>query len=140
MIVKAKQSFVNYVEKSADYLSCPTFIFNHHLNGTYRQFYDKPRDVVINHLARLLYTFDYNKTESMLNASKLYDFYTSTSNQTFLRLNTNRYLDKLPEHLVKLDNHINATIESRKTWYWNGVPKSQGYYQFKKGYRLKNLP
>ena len=140
MILKAPQTFINYVEKSAHFLNCPNQIFNEDLNATYRQFVLlKTEKEVIIHIANVLYTFGYTKKKAYENAKELYHFYYYTTMKIFNRLNVSSFINGVPKRLLDKSKEIDRIIESRKSWYWNGVQASQGYYNFTKGYKLKEI-
>lgn len=138
MIIKAKQSFIQYVEKSADFLNCPTFIFNDHLNGVYRQFImTDGKNETIRRLAQKLYTFDYSKKEAWQLAEELFNYYENTPHQEFVKLNKN--WDVIPERMEQRNKEISDYIERGTQYYPNGIVEFIPSYPFKKGYKLKDI-
>jgi len=147
MIIEAPYSYIGYVERSANYLNCPTHIFNEDLNATYRQFLDKGKGIIQLRIADVLHTFGYHTSKAMRVALELTEFYFNKPHKKFLKLNVNKYLDNLPKHIIAKDKEISAYIKKGTQYYHpmfgrGGSDENISFtpsYPFAKGYKLKLL-
>jgi len=142
MIIEAPYSYIGYIERSANYLNCPTFIFNEDLNATYRQFHDKGKGMIQLRIADVLHTFGYHASKAMRVALELTEFYFNTPHKEFMKMNVNKYLDRLPSHIVIRDNEVNRYIEKGTQYYHGMFGGGVSYipsYPFARGYKLKLL-
>jgi hypothetical protein len=115
MLIKSNLVFDDAVLKSADYLNDPTFILNETCDSIYRQFHNQ-LDEAVKHIT--LYLKKHKFESPGTKAKDFVEWRKTIKYQEFHALNTNPYLDKVPEEVKTKDEIVNNWVRANTTEKW----------------------
>ena len=125
-LVKATESFIDYILNSAHFLNDPTHMFNYHLDCMYRQGIVEGKQKAIEYVE--FYLQKYKVQQSHKTAVEFVEWRHAIGLKEFEKANVNSYIDNLPPHVVAINNRINAWTEAHTSYYPYKVVQS---YPFK---------
>lgn len=129
-LIEPTEKYIFRIENSWHYLNCPKHMLNHNLNSMYLAGINKNKEYAIELV--LFYLRDRNyKSTSRKTAVMFVEWRSTITLEEFNLININSYNNKLPDHIIALNNKVNDWIKKNTTYYpFTDIIKNNPSYPF----------